>query len=143
MVRETNGSFTGFMGGGFGSSMPDLPSWVRDFSQARPLAVVAVEERRIQYVTLYLASLTRPLQPLWNESRELNYRGTYAETVKAVGLHASADDTVLREAFGSWLGDPRVLRTTFLRTICGDVCKTLNGISDFRRAKATDFPKDG
>ena len=151
MVRETNGSFTCFMGGGFGSSMPGLPSWVRDFSQARPLAVVAVEERRIQYVTLYRASLTRPLQPLWNESRELHYRGTYAETVKAVGLHLSADDTVFREVFGSWLGlcmeamgscDRRVLRLTFLRIICGDVCKTLDGGAEFRRAQETDLPEN-
>ena len=151
MVRETNGNFSCFMGGGFGSLMPGLPSWVRDFSQARALGVVAVEERRIQYVTLYRASLTRPLQPLWNENRELHYRGTYAETVKAVGLHVPADDTVFREVFGSWLGlcmeamgncDLRVLRVTFLRIICGDVCKTLDGGAEFRRAQETDFPEN-
>lgn len=151
MVRETNGDFTCFMGGGFGSSMPGLPSWVRDFSQARPLAVVAVEERRILYVTLYQASLTPPLQPLWNENRELHYRGTYAATVKAVGLHVSADDTVFREVFASWLGlcmevmgtcDPRVLRITFLRIICGDVCRKSKKGLEFRRAKQTDSPQD-
>ena len=140
MVQETNGNFTCFMGEGFGSSMPGLPSWVRDFSQVRPLAVVAVEERRIQCYTLYQASVAGPLQPLCNDNRELHYVGTYAETVKAVGLHVSADDTVFREGFGSWLGlcmeamgtcDPRVLRITFLRIICGDVCKTLDGDSDF------------
>ena len=153
MVRETNGNFSCFMGGGFGSPMHGIPSWVRDFFQAKTLTVVAVEETRIRCVTLYQASLAQPLQPLLKENKELYYVGTYAETVKAVGLHVSADDTVFREVFGSWLGlcmeamgtcDPRELRITFLRIICGDVCKTLDGGSEFefRRAKETDFPEN-
>lgn len=151
MVRETNGNFTCFMGGGFGSLMPGLPSWVRDLSQTRPLGVVAVEERRVWYVSLYQASLTQPFQPLWNENREFHYEGTYAETVKAVGLHISTSNTVLREVFGQWLDlckevmgtcEPRVLRNTFSRIICGDVCKTLDGDSEFRRARETDFPEE-
>jgi hypothetical protein len=37
--------------------------------------------------------------------------------------------------------EPRVLRNTFSRIICGDVCKTLDGGSEFRRARVTDFPE--
>ena len=150
MVRETDGSFSCFMGGGFGSSMPGLPSWVRDFSQARPLIDIGIEQLRIEYLTLYQASLERPFQPVWNENRELHYKGTYAETVKAVGSQVSTN-RVSREVFSSWLGlctgaiassDPRVLRITFLRIICGDVCRTLDRDSHFRRAKETDFHED-
>jgi hypothetical protein len=151
MVREANGDFTCFMGGGFGSFRPSLPSWVRDFSQTRPLGVVAVEERRIRWAHLYQASLAQPFQPVWNESRELQYSGTYAETVKAVGLHISFSNTVLRQVLNQWLDlckevvgicEPRVLRNTFSRIICGDVCKALDGDSDFRRARETDFPEE-
>lgn len=151
MVQETKGSFTCFMGGGFGSVELGLPSWVRDFSQARPLGVVAIEERRIRYVTLYQASLKQPLEPLWNENRELHYRGTYGEIVKTVGLNISTPNTVFREVFSQWLDlckevmgtcEPKVLRKMFLRIICGDVCKTLDGGPEFRRAKDTDFPED-
>ena len=60
MIREANGKFTCFIGGAFGSLMPGLPSWVRDFSQAKPLGVVAVEERRFRFVRLYQASLAQP-----------------------------------------------------------------------------------
>ena len=151
MIRESNGNFTCFMGGGFGSSMPGLPSWVRDFSQARPLGVVAVEERRFRFISLYQASLAQSFHPLWNENKELHYRGTYAETVKVVGLQFSLSNTVLRNVFDQWLGlckevigtcEPSVLRNTFSRIICGDVCKTIDGDSDFRRARLADFPEE-
>ena len=151
MVREINGNFNCFMGGGFGSSMPGLPSWVRDFSQARPLADVAVEEFRIDYVTLYRASQAPSLQLLLNENRKFHYVGTYAETVKAVGLQVYANNTVFRGVLSSWLGlcmgamgtsDPRVLRLTFLRIICADVCRTLDGGARLRRAQETDFPEN-
>lgn len=144
MVRETKGNFDCFMGGGFGSAMPELPSWVRDFSQTRPLGVVAIEERRIWYSTLYRASVTQPIQPLWNENREFHYRGTYADTIKAVGPQFSTSDTVLREVFAQWLDLCRaalgLLCTMFSRIICSDVCKTLEGGPEFRRARETDFP---
>jgi hypothetical protein len=152
MVEEASGSFDCFMGGGFGSSMPGLPSWVRDFSQTRPVGVVAVEERRIWYVALYQASLVQPFQALWNENREFHYRGTYAETVRAVGLHISTSNTVFRKVLGQWLDlckevlgtcESSVLRTTFSRILCGDICKTLDGGSEFRRATETDFPEEG
>ena len=38
--------------------------------------------------------------------------------------------------------EPRVLRNTFSRIICGDVCKTLEGDSDFRRARERNFPEE-
>jgi hypothetical protein len=152
MVEEASGSFDCFMGGGFGSSMPGLPSWVRDFSQTRPVGVVAVEERRIWYVALYRASLVQPFQALWNENREFHYRGTYAETLRAVGLHISTSNTVFREVLGQWLDlckevlgtcESSVLRITFSRILCGDICKTLDAGSEFRRATETDFPEEG
>ena len=43
------------------------------------------------------------------------------------------------EAMGTC--DPRVLRLTFLRIICADVCKTLDGGAQLRRAQETDFPE--
>ena len=150
MVREANDDFTCFMGGGFGSSMPGLPSWVRDFSQARPLNVVAVEERRIRYRALYQASLLNPIPPLWNGIKELHYRGTYADTVRAIGPPSKLTNAPLCDIFSQWLTlckevvgpcEHRVLRTTFSRIICGDICKTLEGDAEFRRAKEADFPK--
>ena len=149
MVRETNCNFTCFMGGGFGSPMAGLPSWVRDFSHTRPLGVVAVEERRIHHVTLYQASLAQPGLPSWNNNRELHYRGTYADKVKDVGPLLSNTAPVLREGLGQWLDlckkvvgvcEPKVLRTAFLRVLCGDVCKTITGGTEFRRAREADFP---
>lgn len=149
MVRETNGDFACFMGGGFGSSMPGLPSWVRDFSQSRRMGVVAVEERRMWNVWLYQASTLQPYQLHWNENRELFYRGTYAESVKSVGPNISVTDKddlrpVLRQWFGSCreaMGtcDLTVVRNSFSRVICADVCKHLPGGPVFRRAKRTDF----
>ena len=150
MVREANGDFTCFMGGGFGSPMPGLPSWVRDFSQTRPLGVVAVEERRLRFVELYQASLAPPLQPVWNERNELHHKGTYADTVKAVGLCTPGFSTELRNVFSQWLGlcqqvmstcEPHVLRNSFSRIVCGDICK-ISGTSQFRRAREPDFPEE-
>lgn len=149
MVRETNGNFNYFLGEGFRSRMRGLPSWVRDFSQTRPLGVVAVEERRIRYVTLYQASVTQTIQPLWNENRELHYRSTYAKTVKAVGPQFPAARTALREVLGQWLDickevigtcEPRLLCSVFPCITCSDVCNTLNRGPEFRRARETDFP---
>ena len=37
--------------------------------------------------------------------------------------------------------EPRVLRTTFSRIICGDVCKPLDVEVEFRRSKEAEFPK--
>ena len=151
MIRENEGRLTCFMGGGFGSTMPKLPSWVRDFSQSKPLGIAAVEQRRIWYVSLYQASCANPLQPLWNERNELHYRGTYVDTVKAIGSYYSAPGAAVREVFGQWLDlckeamgscEPSVLRNTFSRVICGDVCKTLDGDTEFRRARETDFPDE-
>ena len=150
MVRETNDDFTCFIGEGFGSSMDGLPSWVQDFSQIRPLNVVAVEERRIRYRALYRASLMLPIEPLWNERKEFHYRGTYADTVRAVGHPPYLTNAPLRDTFSQWLKlckevigpcEPQVLRSTFSRIICSDVCKTLDGGAEFRRAKEADFPK--
>jgi hypothetical protein len=151
MVRETNSNFICFMGGGFGSSMPGLPSWVRDFSQVRAAGVVAGEDKRISFVTLYQASLAPPFPVLWNENRQLHYRGTYADTVKAVGPHLSTSNADFGEVFRQWLDlckeamdpcEPTVLRNTFSRIICGDVCKSLDGGPRFRRARETDFPEE-
>ena len=103
MVQEVDNDFTCFMGEGFGSSMPGLPSWVRDFSQTRPLQVVVVKERRSRYVTLYQASFMHPTRPLWNESKELYHRGAYADTTKAVGHPSYLTDTLLRDIFSQWL----------------------------------------
>ncbi|OCK92862.1 uncharacterized protein K441DRAFT_726114, partial [Cenococcum geophilum 1.58] len=155
MVQEVNGSFDCFMGGGFGSSMPGLPSWVRDFSQARAAGVIAGEERRIWYIGLYQASLALPFPVQWSENRELHYRGTYADTIKAVGLHMSTpymsiSKPDIAEVFRQWLDlckevmgicESTVFRNTFSRIICGDVCKTVEGDQEFRRAIETDFPE--
>jgi hypothetical protein len=54
MVEELNGDLACFMGGGFGSPMEGLSSWVRDFSHLRPVKVAAIDERRIGYRSLFL-----------------------------------------------------------------------------------------
>ena len=148
MVRENDGGFNCFMGSGFGFRTPGLPSWVRESSSTTPLGVVAVEERRIRYVALYQASLAQRLQPVWNENRELHYRGTYADRVKAVGLKLPSSERDLSEILGQWLDlckevmgtcEPKRLRNAFFRILCGDVCKTLDGGAGFRRAREADF----
>ena len=121
MVQETDGNFNCFMGGGFGSSMRGLPSWVRDFSQIRAARVIAGEERRIWYARLYQASLAPPVPVQWNKNRELHYRGTYADTIKAVGLPMTPPDTCtlksdFGEVFRQWL----------------DLCKEVMGTCESR-----------
>lgn len=152
MVREADGNFACFMGGGFGSAMPGLPSWVRDFSQIRPLGVVAVEERRIIYASLYQASVQQPIAPLLNEIREFHYKGAYAKTVKAVGQQVTASDTALPQVFSQWHElcreamapcEREVLHNKFFHILCGDVSKSPHEGAAFRRARETDIPEDG
>ena len=103
MLQETSNDFISFIGGGFGSSMPGLPSWVPDFSHIRPAGVVASEDKRISFVTLYQASIALPFQVSWNEEKQLHYRGTYADTVKAVGLNLCTSNKDFGEVFRQWL----------------------------------------
>ena len=151
MLQETDGDFRCLMGSGFGSSMPGLPSWVRDFSHSSPVGVVPIEERRMWYDGLYQASTANRHQLKLSEDRELHYQGTYAETVKAIGPHIPAYNAVFGEALSQWFElcketmgtcEPRVLRNTFYRIICADVCKQLLKGPEFRRARETDFPEE-
>ena len=157
MVQELNGNFDCFMGGAFGSSMAGLPSWVRDFSQTKAARVIAGEERRIWYAWRYQASLATSIPVQLIENRELHCRGIYADTIRAVGLPMNPPDTFtpesdISEVFHQWLDlckevmghcESRVLRNTFSRIICGDICKTVDeGAVQFRRARETDFPEE-
>ena len=132
--------------------MPGLPSWVRDFSQMRPLGVVAVEERRIIYASLYQASVQQPVAPLLNEIREFHYKRAYAKTVKAVGQQITASDTALPQVFSQWhelcreaMGpcEWEVLHNKFFHILCGDVSKSPHEGAAFRGARETDIPEDG
>lgn len=146
MLREADGNFACFMGGGFGSTTLGLPSWVRDFFASRPLGVIGVEERRIWNMSLYSASQIESIQPVCNKEKELQYEGTYADTVHSVGISSMNDN--LGSVFHEWLDmcrkvvgpcEPSTLRDTFSRILCADVCLSSDG-RNFRRAQETDFP---
>jgi hypothetical protein len=156
MFQETNGDFTCFMGGGFGSPMEGLPSWVRDLSQTRAAGIIAGEEQRIRYVSLYQASRLSPVSVHWKDNREMRHRATYVDRVKVVGPCMWSSRTLeqkldISEVFHQWLDlcravvgddDPEGFRHTFSRIICGDMCKTVEGGAEFRRARSTDFPEE-
>ena len=156
MLLEAGWDFRCLMGGGFGSSMPGLPSWVKDFSHPRPFGVVPIEERRMWYDSLYRASSTSIQQMRICENQELHYEGTYVDTVRAVGKEIGATETVLGENLLSkilhqWLDlckeatgvlESNELRKTFYRIICADVCKQLGQGPEFRRATNADFPQE-
>lgn len=156
MIQETGGSFTNFMGVGFGSSLPGLPSWVRDFSQTNIPGAIAGEERRIWNIALYHASSAQPLPVRWDENKELHYQGMFVDKVKVVGPSIFPEGTSSKPGFGGvlcqWLDickgaigvcKPTVLRHTFSRIICGDVCMSIvRGEKRFRRTSEADFPDE-
>lgn len=160
-------SYICLMGGAFGSCMPGLPSWVRDYSQNKTAKAAASEERRVRYAHLYEASCQRFSSPgarwtsckgwtAWRlESRKqksLQHMGAHVDTIAAVGpcmLSSHKDDigAVLHE----WLAlcsiytfhtDASFL-DTFMRVICADVCGNVGRAIDteeFRRATKEDLP---
>lgn len=148
MVHEVNDNFICFMGGGFGSSQPKLPSWVRDFSQIREPGVVAGEDKRMDFITLYNAS-NMPSSPVsWDENEQLHYKGTYADKVKIVGPPMYTSNTDFGGILRQWFElckeilrpcEATTIRNTFSKVICGDVCE--DGARGFRRARHTDFPQ--
>jgi hypothetical protein len=146
MLDEASWDFSCFLGDGFGSALAGLPSWVRDFSSVVPVDVVASQQRRIWFKTIYRASL----EPMGNikivKGTELHHRGYWVDKVKLVGpAEGTLSDIELlsrwivlcRDAIG--LANEDVLRQMFCRIICGDVVKARYGHT-FHRVSSEDLP---
>ena len=161
-------STTCFMGGGFGSSMPGLPSWVRDYSQTKTARTAASEVRRVRYAWLYRASFQASSSPSairtaytnwhprerYSSNLKILHMGAHVDTVTAVGpcmVSSHKDDicTVLQAWVDlCWANTFRTyteFRNAFSRVICGDVCRSVDRATTedngLRRATTEDFPK--
>lgn len=148
MLNEASWDFSCFLGDGFGSTLPGLPSWVRDFSTVVRVDVVASQQRRMWFKSIYHASL----EPIGNikvvKDTELHHRGYWVDKVKFVGpAEGTLSDVELlsrwmllcREAIG--VVEEDVLRRTFCRIICGDAVRARSG-HNFHRAASEDLPDE-
>jgi hypothetical protein len=147
MLDEASWDFICFLGDGFGSTLPGLPSWVRDFSTVVRVDVVASQQRRFWFKTIYRASLEVMGNIKIVNKTELHHCGYLVDRVTIVGPAEGTLSSI--ELLSRWLMlcrdtvglvDEDLLRQTFCRIICGDVIKPPDGHS-FRRASLEDLPR--
>lgn len=105
MISETAYDYRCLLGTAFGTGLPGLPSWVRDFSHILSLDVVEQELRRIQTYPIFNASGRKTGKMQVQNKNELHVTGVLADVVKDVGRHVGDvhDPVSLRSVFDEWI----------------------------------------
>jgi hypothetical protein len=154
-ILEANGKdYRPLMGHAFGTGHPELPSWVRDFSQIYSQQLVGIEIRRLRVYDLYNSSNGRAGDVNVKHGKELHVTGIRADTISAVGLpmeDLQAGGDAIRVPLANWTSlcaqainseDKGLIRRTLSRAICGALNHDRYVPESWRRHRDSDTPSE-
>jgi hypothetical protein len=142
------------IGHGFFTGNPELPSWVRDFSQVISQQMVGTEIRRLRVYDLFNSSGGRTGNLKVKEEKELHTTGIRADTIIEVGppiKHFQAGGDTIKVPLAKWTRlceqaisseDKVLVRRTLSRAICGGLNHDLSAAGCWRRHRDSDAPSE-